>query len=366
MGIKIGIGRMQISHGGGTGVDWSSYWTQLISAVVENAAPTDVVMTFPSATSTVATDITCNVNGVARAVSSASWTGAVWTVVLTSAVDYGDVVVMTFAKTGQTTAVTNNIIPFEFPVVTTGAATLTLNLIDVVTGKAIKIYWGDGNSDTYTNKAVARTHNYAGAGTYTVRIAYPQNIEQIDLRDSKITSFNTEALLSCGDNLASLGLYNTLTSPIIDSVDLAHLRLSSTLFLLFTQAGTYSINSSHFAAYTLSTQLYLYFNTSSLTKTIAAVDFDGFIRVPTVQIEMGLTATEVSNILLGFYGALASKTNTGGTIGLAGNGNAAPTGTYQAQVPPTTGKEAAYELLNDSGGITAKEWATITVQGGLP
>jgi len=93
------------------GISGSTYWSSLISATVENAAPTHVVLTFPAArTSLLATDITCTVNGVARVVISASWAGNVWTVVLASAVVYGDVVVMTFVKTGGTTNVTNNVV----------------------------------------------------------------------------------------------------------------------------------------------------------------------------------------------------------------------------------------------------------------
>ena len=79
---------------------------------------------------------------------------------------------------------------------------------------------------------------------------------------------------------------------------------------------------------------------------------------------MILASSEVDKILLGFYDAFPSKTNAGGAITLIGAGMGAPTGTYQAQVPPITGKEAAYELLNDSGGVSALHWATITVQGG--
>lgn len=105
IGNKVGVG-----HSKGAPFNWSSYWTTLISATVEDAAPTDVILTFPTGKpSLLATDITCTVNGSARVVSSASWTGAVWTVVLASAVIYGDVVVMTFVKTGQTKAVTNNV-----------------------------------------------------------------------------------------------------------------------------------------------------------------------------------------------------------------------------------------------------------------
>jgi len=81
---------------------------------------------------------------------------------------------------------------------------------------------------------------------------------------------------------------------------------------------------------------------------------------------MGLTQSEVDTILLGFYDAFPSKTNAGGTINLNGSGNAAPSGTYAAQCPPTTGKNAAYELINDSCSVSPNHWATINVVGGLP
>jgi len=81
---------------------------------------------------------------------------------------------------------------------------------------------------------------------------------------------------------------------------------------------------------------------------------------------MGLTQTEVDAILLGLWDAFPLKTNTGGTINLNGTGNAAPSGTYAAQCPPTTGKNAAYELINDSCGVSSKHWSTINVVGGLP
>jgi len=106
------------------------------------------------------------------------------------------------------------------------------------------------------------------------------------------------------------------------------------------------------------------FNTTSLTKTISRSDFTLY-RVPNVTITMGLTQSEVDTILLGFYDAFPLKTNTGGTINLNGAGNAAPSGTYAAQCPPTTGKNAAYELINDSCGVSDKHWATINVVGGL-
>ena len=103
--INIAINALSASQ------SWGSYWTTLISATVENAAPTHVVLTFPTAkTSLGASDFTCTVNGVARTVNSASWAGAVLTLVLASACVYGDIAVVTFVKTGGTTSVTNNIV----------------------------------------------------------------------------------------------------------------------------------------------------------------------------------------------------------------------------------------------------------------
>ncbi len=82
-----------------------------ISAVVENAAPTNVVLTFPTAkTSLGASDFTATINGTADTITNATWVGAVLTLTLTTAVVYGDVVVIMFIKTGQVTNVANNIV----------------------------------------------------------------------------------------------------------------------------------------------------------------------------------------------------------------------------------------------------------------
>jgi len=89
------------------GVSWSSYWASLISATVENAAPTHVVLTFPNAqTSLGAADFA--IDGFT--ISSASWTDAVLTLVLSDAIMIfdGDLTI-TFVKTGETTIVTNNV-----------------------------------------------------------------------------------------------------------------------------------------------------------------------------------------------------------------------------------------------------------------
>ncbi len=84
-----------------------SYWATLSSATVETAAPTHVVLTFPAAqTSLGATDFTI----AGFTISSASWTGAVLTLVLsTSVLVFDEDLTITFAKTGTTATVTNNV-----------------------------------------------------------------------------------------------------------------------------------------------------------------------------------------------------------------------------------------------------------------
>ncbi len=103
-GSAAGAGAGSIFRG--SGQLWQSYWKSLISATVENAQPTHVVLTFPSAkTSLIASDFTI----AGFTISSASWTGAVLTLVLSTAVVYGDSLVVTFVTTGQTKSVTNNV-----------------------------------------------------------------------------------------------------------------------------------------------------------------------------------------------------------------------------------------------------------------
>jgi len=110
---------------GGGGISWSSYWATLISATVENAAPTNVVLTFPSEGTSVATDITATVNGAARVVSLASWTGGVWTVVLASAVADGDIIIVTFAPSGGAATVENNVYTLYDDFITDDSAPVT-------------------------------------------------------------------------------------------------------------------------------------------------------------------------------------------------------------------------------------------------
>ena len=170
MGIRISIGRIVIGGTGG-GVDWIAYWATLISATVENAAPTHVVLTFPTAqTSLVASDFTI----AGFTVNNASWAGTVLTLVLAETVKYTDSLIVTFVKTGGTAAVTNNIIPYFITTWQTenaGSATKTIVIPTAGAGYACYVTWGDGSAEEYfSGTAPFISHVYPTTGIKTVKI----------------------------------------------------------------------------------------------------------------------------------------------------------------------------------------------------
>jgi hypothetical protein len=305
-------------------------------------------------------------------------------------------------------ALARTYIALQLSVTTSGAETLTLQKI-TPTGDDVTVDWGDGGSTstiTDGNTGIT-THDYAGAGTYSVTISNPSIITYIDLRGTEIV-INSSTFANC-ISLAALTLSGIGAGSVINSAHLASLPLTSLymditqigtysinsshfasyaltiLLLSFSQNGTYSINSSHFASYALTTlfivfpyagtyiinssnfaamsalaNITLSMHGASATTTIAAADWDGFPACGTIRVEAALTQAEVDNILLGLYDGFATKTVNNGTIDLLGQSNAAPSGVLQAQCPPTTGYEAAYELTNDSCDVSSKHWASVT------
>ena len=76
-----------------------------------------------------------------------------------------------------------------YTVTTTGAATHTIASLTVSASTVVD--WGDGSADTYTG-AGARTHNYAGAGVWTVTVLAPLNVTALTLSDNKVTLSSAE------------------------------------------------------------------------------------------------------------------------------------------------------------------------------
>jgi len=303
----------------------------------------------------------------------------------------------------------------SFSAVTTGAETLTLQRI-TPTGGTCTVTWGDGSADTViaNGNTVTTTHDYAGAGTWAVTISNPELITYLDLRDSKI-SVSVGSFAQINRTLDTLRLENI--TGTFDSSDFAGSTPSSTLYFSLSSSITGTFDSSDFAGSTPSTYLRislpssitgtfdssdfagstpsitLYFSLPSsitgtfdssdfagstpstlsivlpntITSTIARADWSAGIlrKVASPTIQAYLTATQVDDILLGAWDDFGNRTASAGTFNIAGT-NTAPSGTFQAQCSPTTGKEAANELLNDSCDVSSNHYAAIIVTGGLP
>jgi len=228
---------------------------------------------------------------------------------------------------------------------TTGAGeTVTLHRITPATGTSLTIIWGDGTTTSVAaGVTTAQAHVYAAAGTYAIRVVDARNIVQIDLHDSKLSGFNSADL--SGSAIAYFICYSlgSAVASRVSSADMVSWTPTSWR-LSFMPAGTLTVTS--------------------------AANFNGWLRPIEFRFDdLTLNQTQVDAILWGLYGAFAGKTSTGGTLNLGGSGgtaNAAPSGTFQAASAcpvsvATDGKEVAYELLNDSCGVSTKHWATVTI-----
>lgn len=72
-----------------------------------------------------------------------------------------------------------------------------------------------------------------------------------------------------------------------------------------------------------------------------------------------LSQADVNAVLLSIYNRRASFTDATPALNIGGS-NLAPSGVYQAACPPGTGKEYAYELVNDSCGDGFNKWTVTT------
>jgi len=247
---------------------------------------------------------------------------------------------------------------FEMTVTTTGAQQLKLDGLTVSASTTVD--WGDNSSNDYTGSG-SRTHNYAGAGTWTVTIKQPLNVTLIDLRDTKITSV-TGANLSKMVNLTSLTLNGIGTALVWTVNDTAPMPSNITDLTLQSLPNlTWSVGSVAGANMPANATSVTIVGTG--TVTIEATDI---LPAPmtTFRFENNLNQAAVDAVLAALYLAFPTRTGTAGTINLLGGGNDAPTGVSpgSAECPPTTGWNTAYELVNDSCNVSPKHWASVSLQ----
>jgi hypothetical protein len=125
-------------------------------------------------------------------------------------------------------------------------------------------------------------------------------------------------------------------------------------------AGTYSISSANMVDWR-PTSWYLYsIPAAGSSYTFAASCMRAWTALATMQAnDLALDAATVDLILADLYAGRMGYTATSPTANLGGT-NADPNGVYQAMVPPTTGMETKYELINDSAAQGFKKWAITT------
>jgi hypothetical protein len=247
-----------------------------------------------------------------------------------------------------------------FTVTTSGAQTLTINALTVSADTTVS--WGDGSSDVYTAGAGARTHNYAGAGTWRVRILQPLNVTVFALNAPvpivRLNSANIKGMVNC-TNFTAIN-FGAGNSGAFNSADLTTWRPTSFSVVSNDNAFSGVWNFADLAGWN-PTKFHMYFS-PAFTYIMAAANFSGWIAANDINIPWNTwSQAQVDAVLLGMYIAAQSRTITGGTLAIDGD-NAAPSGTLAAMCPPTTGKAAAYELVNDSCGVIAagETWATVT------
>ena len=272
----------------------------------------------------------------------------------------------------------------KYWVTVTAGQTHTINSLGV--SAATVVSWGDGLTNTYTGTAT-RTHIYASAGTYEVKIYTPENVTTFDLRDGAAVSVVNSADLKLMANVSAFYLYNlTNATGTFNSADLVD-WLPSNFYIYNLPNATVMLDSSdmvdwrpdYFTLYSIPSatitlnsvdmgdwrpSIFRLIALPNATVTIAPSSIKNWSTLSELQLRTGnLTQPQVDLILWECY--QIARTATDGTINMNIAGNAAPSGTFQpCQSPPvsatTPGKEIAYELKNDSLGKGFNKWATVS------
>jgi len=262
-----------------------------------------------------------------------------------------------------------------FTVTTTGASENISFPRITPTGRDIKISWGDGTVDTIADgNTGAVAHTYASAGTYNLRISNPDVITHLDMSATSQLSGDISAVQNL-TSLTTLNLGFTSVSGDISVVQnltsLTTLRLNNTSVsgdisvvqnltsLTILTLDNTSVSGDISVVQNLTSLTSLYLNNTSVGYATVGSYLRNLTALRDCRLQdCALTATECDNVLEDIYAGRMGYTYATPSLNIGGT-NAAPNGTYQAQCPPTTGKEYWYELVNDSCGDGFNKW-TIT------
>jgi PKD repeat protein len=278
-----------------------------------------------------------------------------------------------------------DISPMTFQVTTTGASQiLTIQELRTVIGQAVNVDWGDGLDNNYTSTGSSgnnRTHTYASAGTYTITIDLPKRITHFDIRDTKISDVLGSELAKFRD-LTNLRIL-TVPDGVVDwTVSTTHpmppliqyLQIELQTNIIWTVSTTnpmppindvLNLRGATGITWTIDSTTPMPPLVESFTiRDMPTVDYvssaEFVFDLSTVRVESAWDTTMLDAFLRDLYIAFPSRTVSAGTVDLLGGSNGVPSGVLAAMCPPTTGKARAYELVNDSCGVSSNHWTSIT------
>jgi len=246
---------------------------------------------------------------------------------------------------------------FHLTATTTGASE-TVSITRLTTYYDTTIDWGDGTAPEtlVANVTTARTHVYAAAGTYPITVNHAHLITQLQLDNAKLGGLDTAELKY---SILTYFWVALITGSTINSADMVDWR-PTTWRLSSMPAGTYSISSANMVDWRPTYWQLSSMPTAGSSYTFAASCMRAWTALTTLTMnDLGLDATTIDLVLADLYAGRMGYTAAAPTAVMGGT-NADPTGVYQAMVPPTTGMETKYELINDSASQGFKKWAITT------
>ena len=296
---------------------------------------------------------------------------------------------------------------FHLTATTTGASE-TVSIARLTTYYDTTIDWGDGTAPEtlVANVTTARTHVYAVAGTYPITVNHAHLITQLQIDNAKLGGLDTSELqysvltyfwvtlaTNCKIDSADMvdwrpttwylfsmpaGTYSISSANMVDwrptywhlhtmpagtysisSANMVDWR-PTTWYLFSMPAGTYSISSANMVDWRPTTWRLSSMPAAGSSYTFAASCMRAWTALTTLTMnDLGLDATTIDLVLADLYAGRMGYTAAAPTANLGGT-NADPTGVYQAKVPPTTGMETKYELINDSAAQGFKKWTITT------
>ncbi len=131
-------------------------------------------------------------------------------------------------------------------------------------------------------------------------------------------------------------------------------------YLTSMPTGTYSISSANMVDWRPANWQLSSMPAAGSSYTFAASCMRAWTALATLTMnDLALDAATIDLVLADLYAGRMGYTAAAPTATMGGT-NADPTGVYQAMVPPTTGMETKYELINDSAAQGFKKWAITT------